>query len=33
VLHIATGNWRKKDWLLYILAVLFAIRFIYLGAS
>ncbi|WP_348264927.1 NCS2 family permease [Telmatobacter sp. DSM 110680] len=33
VLHIATGNWRKQDWLLYILAVLFALRFVYLGAS
>jgi AGZA family xanthine/uracil permease-like MFS transporter len=33
VLHIATGNWRRQDWLLYILAVLFALRFIYLGAS
>jgi adenine/guanine/hypoxanthine permease len=33
VLHLATGNWRKQDWLLYILAVLFALRFIYLGAS
>jgi AGZA family xanthine/uracil permease-like MFS transporter len=33
VLHIATGNWRRQDWLLYILAVLFALRFVYLGAS
>src|SRR6201997_3628004 len=33
VLHLATGNWRKQDWLLYILAVLFALRFAYLGAS
>ena len=33
VLHLATGNWRRQDWLLYILAVLFSIRFIYLGAS
>jgi AGZA family xanthine/uracil permease-like MFS transporter len=33
VLHVATGNWRKQDWLLYILAVLFALRFVYLGAS
>ncbi len=32
-LHLATGNWRKQDWLLYILAVLFALRFVYLGAS
>ncbi len=33
VLHLATGNWRRQDWLLYILAVLFALRFIYLGGS
>jgi adenine/guanine/hypoxanthine permease len=33
VLHLATGNWRKQDWLLYILAVLFAVRFVYLGGS
>jgi AGZA family xanthine/uracil permease-like MFS transporter len=33
VLHLATGNWRKQDWLLYVLAVLFALRFVYLGAS
>jgi len=33
VLHLATGNYRKQDWLLYILAVLFLLRFIYLGAS
>jgi adenine/guanine/hypoxanthine permease len=33
VLHLATGNYRKQDWLLYILAVLFLFRFVYLGAS
>jgi AGZA family xanthine/uracil permease-like MFS transporter len=33
VLHLATGNWRRQDWLLYILAVLFTLRFIYLGAA
>jgi adenine/guanine/hypoxanthine permease len=33
VLHLATGHYRKQDWLLYILAVLFLLRFIYLGAS
>src|SRR6266702_4297017 len=33
VLHLATGNYRKQDWLLYILAVLFALRFVYLGTS
>ena len=33
VLHLATGKFRKQDWLLYILAALFLARFIYLGAS
>jgi len=33
VLHLATGRYRKQDWLLYILAALFLARFIYLGAS
>jgi AGZA family xanthine/uracil permease-like MFS transporter len=33
ILHLATGNYRKQDWLLYILAVLFLLRFVYLGAS
>jgi AGZA family xanthine/uracil permease-like MFS transporter len=33
VLHLVTGNWRRQDWLLYILAVLFTLRFIYIGAS
>jgi adenine/guanine/hypoxanthine permease len=33
VLHLATGNFRKQDWLLYILAALFLLRFVYLGAS
>ena len=33
VLHLATGHYRKQDWLLYILAVLFLLRFLYLGAS
>ena len=32
-LHLVTGRYRKQDWLLYILAVLFLARFIYLGAS
>src|SRR3954466_10324935 len=31
VLQHATGNWRRQDWLLYTLAGLFALRFIYLG--
>jgi AGZA family xanthine/uracil permease-like MFS transporter len=33
VLHIATGRFRRQDWLLYILAALFLARFIYLGTS
>jgi AGZA family xanthine/uracil permease-like MFS transporter len=33
VLHLATGRFRKQDWLLYILAALFLARFIYLGAG
>jgi len=33
VLHLATGKFTRKDWLLYILAALFLARFIYLGAN
>lgn len=33
VLHLATGRYRKQDWLLYTLAILFLLRFVYLGAS
>jgi AGZA family xanthine/uracil permease-like MFS transporter len=33
VLHIATGRFRRQDWLLYVLAALFLARFIYLGTS
>jgi AGZA family xanthine/uracil permease-like MFS transporter len=33
VLHVITGKSRKEDWLLYLLAVLFLARFVYLGAS
>ena len=32
-LHLATGRYRKQDWLLYTLAVLFLLRFVYLGVS
>jgi len=32
-LHLATGKLRKQDWLLYLLAALFLVRFIYIGAS
>ncbi len=33
VLHLATGKFRRQDWLLYLLAALFMARFIYLGTS
>jgi AGZA family xanthine/uracil permease-like MFS transporter len=33
VLHLAAGKYRRQDWLLYLLAVLFLARFVYLGAS
>jgi AGZA family xanthine/uracil permease-like MFS transporter len=33
ILHVATGKFRRQDWLLYLLAALFLARFIYLGAS
>jgi len=33
VLHLATGNGRRQDWLLYVLAFLFTLRFIYIGAG
>jgi adenine/guanine/hypoxanthine permease len=32
-LHLAAGRLRRQDWLLYILAVLFLARFLYLGAG
>ena len=33
IIHLATGRFRRQDWLLYTLAALFLARFIYLGAS
>lgn len=33
VLHLAAGKLSRKDWLLYLLACLFLIRFVYLSAS
>jgi AGZA family xanthine/uracil permease-like MFS transporter len=33
VLHIAAGKLTKKDWLLYLLAALFLVRFVYLSAN
>lgn len=32
-LHLVTGKVRRREWLLYVLAVLFLVRFIYLGAG
>jgi len=33
VIHLVSGNLRRREWLLYILAALFLARFIYLGAG
>jgi AGZA family xanthine/uracil permease-like MFS transporter len=33
VLHLAAGKITRKDWLLYVLAALFLVRFIYLSAN
>jgi AGZA family xanthine/uracil permease-like MFS transporter len=33
VLHLTTGKFRRQEWLLYVLAALFLVRFIYLGTS
>jgi AGZA family xanthine/uracil permease-like MFS transporter len=33
VLHLAAGKFSRKDWLLYVLAALFLVRFFYLSAS
>jgi AGZA family xanthine/uracil permease-like MFS transporter len=32
-LHMAAGRLRRQDWLLCLLAVLFLLRFVYLGAG
>lgn len=32
-LHLVTGKVRRREWLLYVLAALFLVRFIYLGAG
>lgn len=32
-LHLVTGKARRREWLLYVLAALFLVRFIYLGAG
>jgi AGZA family xanthine/uracil permease-like MFS transporter len=31
LLQVAAGNWRKVNWLVYLLTALFAARFVYLG--
>ena len=33
ILHLAAGRARKQDWLLYALAALFLLRFLYIGTS
>ena len=33
VLHLVAGKFRRREWLLYVLAALFLARFIYLGTS
>jgi adenine/guanine/hypoxanthine permease len=33
ILHLAAGKVTRKDWLLYLLAALFLVRFLYLSAS
>jgi len=33
VLHLLARRARRQDWLLYLIAVLFIARFIYLGTS
>ena len=33
ILHLAAGKITRKDWLLYLLAALFLVRFLYLSAS
>jgi AGZA family xanthine/uracil permease-like MFS transporter len=32
-IHLATGKFRRQDWLLYVLAALFLFRFVYLTVS
>jgi AGZA family xanthine/uracil permease-like MFS transporter len=33
ILHLVAGKFTRKDWLLYLLAALFLVRFLYLSAS
>jgi AGZA family xanthine/uracil permease-like MFS transporter len=32
-LRLIRGHFRKEDWLLYVLAILFLLRFIYMGKA
>ena len=31
LLRVAAGEWRKVNWLVYVLTALFVLRFFYLG--
>jgi len=33
LIRLLRGEFRRKDWLVYLLAALFAARFVYLGKS
>ncbi len=33
LLQICSGRFSRKDWMLYLLALLFALRFVYMGKS
>jgi len=33
VLELATGHARRQHWMLYVLALLFLLRFIYIGTT
>jgi adenine/guanine/hypoxanthine permease len=33
VLRVARGEWRKVNWLMYVLTALFVVRFVYLSAA
>jgi AGZA family xanthine/uracil permease-like MFS transporter len=33
VLHVLRGDFRRVNWLMYVLTVLFVVRFLYLGGE
>jgi AGZA family xanthine/uracil permease-like MFS transporter len=33
VLHLLAGKFRRQDWVLYLLAALFLVRFLYLASA